>query len=219
MCGSPCDREEVRRPDQHLNRPDCWGAQQARRLKPGKAIKTPCPPSRSSGERRRHRVSSLPGGGATPRDLLGVERKMVGPVDAGEAQGPFRGPFPLIDSALHRQVREAATAAGINVAQWMRHMMRQIRRSDFPQSWRAGQAGRRHPTSQRSHDSRYYGKRFMMRLDAPARDRLEELVSHFDASYAEIICQLIVQAKLEDLPPSWHLAVGECRRRRRRRTP
>jgi predicted transcriptional regulator len=148
----------------------------------------------------------------------GLERKMAGPVDGGKAPGPSRGPFLLIDSALHQQVQEAAKAAGVNVAPWMRHLMRQIRRSDFPQSWRAGQAGRRHPTGQRSHDSRYYGTRFMLRLDAMARARLEALASHFDASQAELIRQLIVQATVEDFPPRWHLAVGERRRRPRRRT-
>jgi hypothetical protein len=59
----------------------------------------------------------------------------------------------------------------------------------------------------------------MLRLDAPARARLEALARHFDESQAAIIRQLIVQARLEDFPPSWHLAVGERRRRQRRRTP
>jgi hypothetical protein len=127
--------------------------------------------------------------------------------------------FFMVEAALHQQVKAAAQAAGIDVAPWMRHMMREIRSTDFPKSWQVDKAGRRHTSGQRSHDSRYYWKRFMMRLDAPAWDQLEELARHFDASQAEIIRQLIVQAKLEDFPASWHLAVGERRRRQRRRTP
>jgi predicted transcriptional regulator len=126
--------------------------------------------------------------------------------------------FFTVEAELHRQVREAAQAAGVDMAPWVRHMMCQISRTDFPKSWQAGKAGMRHASSHRSHDSRYYGKRFMLRLDASAWARLEELASRFDESHAEIIRQLIVQAKLEDFPPSWHLAVGERRSRQRRRT-
>jgi predicted transcriptional regulator len=127
--------------------------------------------------------------------------------------------FFMVDADLHRQVRETAQAAGIDVAPWVRHMMRQIRPSDFPKSWQVRTREPRQPASQRSHDSRYYGTRFMLRLDVPARARLEALASHFDASQAELIRQLIIQAKVEDFPPSWHLAAGERRRRPRRRTP
>jgi hypothetical protein len=43
----------------------------------------------------------------------------------------------------------------------------------------------------RSRDSRYYGKRFMMRLDPETWKNIEELSAHFDKSIAEIIRQLI----------------------------
>jgi predicted transcriptional regulator len=49
----------------------------------------------------------------------------------------------------------------------------------------------------------------MLRLDAPTWARLEELASHFDASHAAIIRQLIIQATLDEFPPSWHVAVQE----------
>jgi hypothetical protein len=46
-------------------------------------------------------------------------------------------------------------------------------------------------------------------VDAPAWARLEELASHFDASNAAIIRQPIIQAKIDDFPPSWHVAEQE----------
>jgi hypothetical protein len=123
--------------------------------------------------------------------------------------------FFMVEADLHRHVKAAATAAGVDVAPWVRHMMRQITRSDFPKSWQAGTRERRHATAQRSHDSRQYWKRFMLRLDNQASARLEELASHFGAPHAEVIRQLIVQATPEDFPPSWHLAVEERRPRQR----
>jgi hypothetical protein len=57
----------------------------------------------------------------------------------------------------------------------------------------------------------------MMRLDAPAWERLEELGTYFDGPNAEVIRQLIMQAKLEDFPQSWQLAVEERRQRDTRR--
>jgi hypothetical protein len=124
----------------------------------------------------------------------------------------------MVDAELHQQVKAAAVSAGGDVAPWMRHMLRRITKRDFPKSWQIRTREQRKPASQRSHDSRYYGTRFMLRLDASAWGRLEELARHFDESQAAIIRQLIVQARLEDFPPSWHMAVEERRRRPRRRT-
>jgi hypothetical protein len=149
----------------------------------------------------------------------GLERRTAGPIDEGEAQGPSCGPFLTVESELHRQLRAVARAAGLAVAPWMRHMMRRITKADFPKSWQVKAIETQTATGQRPHDSRYYGTRFMLRLDAPARARLEALASHFDASQAEVIRQLIIQVTVEDFLPSWHLAAGERRRRQRRRTP
>jgi hypothetical protein len=64
----------------------------------------------------------------------------------------------------------------------------------------------------RSRDSRYYGKRFMMRLDPQTWEKLEGLSMHFDKSIAEVIRQLVAQAKLEDFPRTWPKASGGTRR-------
>jgi predicted DNA-binding protein len=119
--------------------------------------------------------------------------------------------FFMVDAALHQQMREAAQSAGGDVAPWVRHMMRQIREEDFPQSWQARTRDRQTPTGQRSHDSRQYGKRFMLRLDDQTWARLEELATYFGEPNAEVIRQLIIQAKVEDFPQSWQLAVEERR--------
>ena len=74
---------------------------------------------------------------------------------------------------------------------------------NFPASWRAAE------TPGRSHESRYYGQRFMLRLDETTARKLQHLVEQFAKSRAEIIRQLIAQATPADFPPSWHLAVAE----------
>jgi predicted DNA-binding protein len=67
--------------------------------------------------------------------------------------------------------------------------------------------------AEHSHDSRTYTERFMLRLDDLTREKLKNLSTHFDTSAAEMIRQLIAQAKPEDFPPSWQMRATE------RRTP
>jgi hypothetical protein len=100
---------------------------------------------------------------------------------------------------------KASTAAGVRLAPWLRHMVRQITIEDFPASWRQAQS------EKRSHDSRTYGTRFMLRLDEPSQIKLQQLVKRFGTSKAEIIRQLIAQAEPEDFPASWQMSAAECR--------
>jgi predicted transcriptional regulator len=109
----------------------------------------------------------------------------------------------LVEPAVMLQVEDAAAARGASVAGWLRHALRQVTIEDFPASWRTGEQ------SPRSHESGYYARKFGMRLDHETSRKLETLTEAFDRSAAEIIRQLIVQARLEDFPQSWHLAVGE----------
>jgi hypothetical protein len=108
-----------------------------------------------------------------------------------------------VASELHEQVKHAAAAAGLKTAPWLSHMVRQIIITDFPASWQEERPAKR------SHDSRTYGTRFMLRLDDPTQEKLEDLSTHFDTSAAEIIRHLIAQAKPEDFPKSWHLRAAE----------
>jgi hypothetical protein len=68
-------------------------------------------------------------------------------------------------------------------------MVRQITLTDVPASWQEARS------EKRSHDSRTYGTRFMRRLDEPSQTILQQLMTQFGASRAEIICQLIAQAR------------------------
>jgi predicted transcriptional regulator len=113
----------------------------------------------------------------------------------------------LVEPDLLQQV-QAAESHGVAVAVWLRQAMRQVTHKDFPPSWHAETARGGRP---RSHDSRYYGQRFMLRLDNETSTKLGTLMQTFDRSAAEIIRQLIAQARPEDFPQSWHLAVNEHR--------
>jgi hypothetical protein len=54
--------------------------------------------------------------------------------------------------------------------------------------------------------SSHYHTRFMLRLNDTTTQKLQYLVDHFGKPRAEIIRQLIAQAKAEDFPPE--LAAG-----------
>jgi hypothetical protein len=87
----------------------------------------------------------------------GLSREPGGALDQGASQGPVRHLYLYVDSDLYEAVQKAATTAGVTTAPWLRHMVRHIRLADFPASWQA------EPSDERSHDSRIYGKRFMLR--------------------------------------------------------
>jgi predicted DNA-binding protein len=113
----------------------------------------------------------------------------------------------LVEPDVLQHVQDAAEVHGVTVAAWLRHALRQVTVNDFPPSWRA------EPTATRSHDSGYYGTRFMLCLDQETLTTLAALMKKFDRPAAEIIRQLIAQATPEDFPSSWHLAVDEQRQR------
>jgi hypothetical protein len=121
------------------------------------------------------------------------------------SEGLVRHLSLYIESDLHKHVEKAAIAVGMHIAPWLRSMVRQITIDDFPASWHADQS------EERSHDSRVYGKRFMLRLDEPSEAKLQRLVKQFGASKAEIIRQLLTQANDEVFPKSWQMKAAERR--------
>jgi hypothetical protein len=135
----------------------------------------------------------------------GLGREQTGPLDQGEAQGPVRHLYLYVQSDLHERVEKAAIAAGVKFAPWLYHMVRQITISEFPASWQEERS------EAQSHDSRVYGKRFMLRLDEPSQTNLQQFVKQFGASKAEIIRQLIAQANDEAFPKSWQMRAAEHR--------
>ena len=112
-----------------------------------------------------------------------------------------------VPSDLHEHVQKAAAAAGLKAAPWLRHMVRQVTIQDFPASWQET------TPRDRSHDSRSYTERFMLRLDEPSQTKLQQLITQFGASKAAIIRHLIAQAKPEDFPTSWQMRAAERRPR------
>jgi hypothetical protein len=134
----------------------------------------------------------------------GLSRGPAAARDGGAADGPVRHLALGVDAALQARVEQAATAAGMSTAVWLRAMVRQVTPTDFPAGW--GQA----PVEGRSHDSRTYGRRFMLRLDALAECKLRQLVQQCGASKAHIIRQLIAHAIPEDFPKSLQRGAGEA---------
>jgi hypothetical protein len=135
----------------------------------------------------------------------GLNCEQTGPLDQGNVQGPVRHLHLYVESKLHERIEKEVIAAGVKIAPWLRHMVGQITMTDFPRSWQE----ERSPG--RSHDSRSYGKRFMLRLDEPSQTTLQQLGKQFGASKATVIRQLIAQAHPEDFPPSWHIRDAERR--------
>ena len=111
-----------------------------------------------------------------------------------------------VDRELHRQMGERAQAVGCSIAVWLRHWLHQVTVADFPAHWQAA-AGT--SAGSRSHDSRVYDTRFMLRLDAASETTLQRLAEQFNVPRAEIIRQLLVQATPNTFPASWHLRVAE----------
>jgi predicted transcriptional regulator len=133
----------------------------------------------------------------------GLSREPGGALDQGASQGLVRHLYLYVDSDLYEAVQKAATTAGVTTAPWLRHMVRHIRMADFPASWQAEQA------EERSHDSRVYGERFMLRLDAASEAKLQRLAEQFDVPRVEVIRQRLAQATPDTFPASWHLHVAE----------
>ena len=122
--------------------------------------------------------------------------------------GTVRTVGMLLEPKLLQQVQEGAAVHGATVAAWLRQAMRQVTPEDFPGSWQAEDVQDRSP---RSHDSRQYRTRFMLRLDDETSEKLDTLTRGFDRSAAEVIRHLIAQATPEDFPQSWWLAAAAHR--------
>lgn len=133
----------------------------------------------------------------------GLSRGPTETFDGGASEGPVRHLYFHVDTKLHTCVEEAASAAGMKIAPWLRAMVRQMTIDDFPANWEVERL------EERSHDSRIYSTRFMLRLDAASETTLQQLISHFGVSKAAIIRQLRMQANPEDFPTSWHVRVAE----------
>jgi hypothetical protein len=96
----------------------------------------------------------------------GLERGVMAAGAQGHTQGPVRHLYVYVDGDLYDAVQKAATTAGVTIAPWLRGMVWHMPLTDFPASWEAARS------EARSHDSRRYATRFMLRLDEAPRDKL-----------------------------------------------
>jgi hypothetical protein len=133
----------------------------------------------------------------------GLDHGAVAIHDRDHVHGPVCHLYCYVDAGLYKAVQQAAAAAGVHMASWLRQMVRHIPLADFPASWQAARS------EARSHDSRRYATRAMLRLDAASRRTLQGFVEHFGVPKAAIIRQLILQATPEDFPPSWQMRATE----------
>jgi hypothetical protein len=115
--------------------------------------------------------------------------------------------YLYVPSDLHIRTQTAAAAVGVKFTPWLRHLVRQVTITDFPASWQEA------TPEERSHDSRIYGTRFMLRLDGVSHTKLQQLSQQCGASKAEIIRQLIAQATPEAFPPHWQMKTAARRAR------
>jgi hypothetical protein len=129
----------------------------------------------------------------------GLSRGPTGPLAHGARQGPVRHLYLYVPADLQTRVATAAAAAGVKTAPWLRHLVRQVAITDFPASWQEA------TPAERSHDSRTYRTRFMLRLDGSSRTKLQQLTRQCGASKATIIRQPIAHATPEDFPPRWQM--------------
>jgi hypothetical protein len=120
---------------------------------------------------------------------------------------PTRPPLVriLVELPWLQEVQEATVTHGVTMAAWLRYAMHQVTHKDFPLSWQAAE------TAPRSHGSRSYHRPFRLRLDDETSTKLAILTQTFNRSAAEVIRQLIMQARPEDFPQSWYLARDERR--------
>jgi hypothetical protein len=93
---------------------------------------------------------------------VGPDRGPTGTPDQGQAQGLVCPLHLYVDADVHACAEQAARAAGLKLSPWLRAMARQIPLTAFSPSWQAARV------EQRSHDSRTYDVRFMLRLDRPS---------------------------------------------------
>jgi hypothetical protein len=103
--------------------------------------------------------------GAVLREVMqwGMPRQGMCEIVHGDMQGPTTHLFFVVDATLHQDVGKAARGAGMDVATWLRHMLRDITAADFPRSWQEAaqattttQASPR--VSRRSQDSHTHSK-------------------------------------------------------------
>jgi hypothetical protein len=135
----------------------------------------------------------------------GLSREPTGLLDQSASEGPVHHLYLYVASELPSRVEQAAANAGMNMAPWLRRMVRQRTMADVPASWQGARS------EQRSHDSRPSTERFMLRRDEPSSDTRQSRIERFAVWKATRIRQLLAQTTPEDVPKCWHMRAAEHR--------
>jgi hypothetical protein len=113
-----------------------------------------------------------------------------------------------VTAGLRQQVYDEARTSGVPVSTWLRQVVQHITPDDFPASGppeitsedEEEDRTRRRP---RSHESRRYTRRFMIRVDEATGRKLALFMQTFERPAAEIIRHLISQATHAHFPKNW----------------
>jgi hypothetical protein len=130
------------------------------------------------------------------------------PISSERPPSPFQAISVRVTPTIRQQVEEAAMAMGLPISRWLRHVVQHITPEDFPASWQPGAAPeaswedltRVRPPSHHSPNS---ARRFMIRVDEEAGQKLDTMMQVFGRAAAEIIRYLITRATPADFPVSW----------------
>jgi predicted HicB family RNase H-like nuclease len=129
-------------------------------------------------------------------------------VDRRRVAAPAAAIVVRLEPEVRKQVHAAARAAGGEASAWVCHALAQVTLAELLAH---GQMGRARP---RAHDSRHYDRRYMLRLDDQTREKLAGLARHFGTSIAEVVRQLVAQAKAEEFPARWQSRARTLQRAR-----
>jgi hypothetical protein len=120
----------------------------------------------------------------------GMTRQAMGEMEHGEVQSPINHFFFVVDAHLHQDVGKAAKGAGLDVAPYLRHMLREITAADFPRSWQVVARGYR---------CRFCGVILNAWLPVPKRPDGAMLLGHLSQQHPTELKPYLEQMRTEDI--------------------
>jgi predicted DNA-binding protein len=143
----------------------------------------------------------------------GLQQDRQWRVDRRQVRNPAQKIGLRLEPEVRTRVHAAARAAGGEASTWTCHLLQHVTLTDLPTHWQTGEP------DPHAHDSRFYDQRYMLRLNAPTRQKLDALAEHCGKSIAEIVRHLVTQATPEDFPQDWWTTDGRRRAALTRRSP
>src|SRR5215813_3331822 len=125
---------------------------------------------------------------AAPRPAVGPRPQKGWKLDRHRPPGRAQRISLRLEPKRRERVAAVAMTAGGDISARLRHALHLVTMADFPANWQAASAEQQH-APQRSHDSRQYGTRFMLRLDETSLGNLDNFTEFFVTSRANVIRQ------------------------------